>query len=94
MATELYFNIDNGYLEGLCRGFRGGILTKADYLNLIQCENVDGVFIEWLIAMLCEGYEDFLIKLSCRRSEGPTPGNRLCRYSTERAISTRRFGDR
>lgn len=46
MATELYFNIDNGYLEGLCRGFRGGILTKGDYLNLIQCETVDDLKVQ------------------------------------------------
>jgi len=35
------FNIDNGYLEGLCRGFKNGILKQADYLNLVQCESLD-----------------------------------------------------
>jgi len=35
------FNIDNGYLEGLCRGFKTGILTQNDYLNLVQCETLD-----------------------------------------------------
>lgn len=35
------FNIDNGYLEGLCRGFKNGILKQADYLNLVQCETLD-----------------------------------------------------
>lgn len=40
---ELYFNIDSGYLEGICRGFRGGILTRADYINLVQCESLEGV---------------------------------------------------
>ena len=35
------FNIDNGYLEGLCRGFKNGILRQADYLNLVQCETLD-----------------------------------------------------
>lgn len=38
----LYFNIDNGYLEGLVRGFRNGILKQTDYLNLVQCETLDG----------------------------------------------------
>ena len=38
------FNIDNGYLEGLCRGFKNGILKQADYLNLVQCETLDGEF--------------------------------------------------
>ena len=35
------FNIDNGYLEGLCRGFKNGILRQADYLNLVQCETLE-----------------------------------------------------
>jgi len=35
------FNIDNGYLEGLCRGFKNGILKQTDYLNLVQCETLD-----------------------------------------------------
>ncbi len=36
------FNIDNGYLEGLCRGFKNGILRQGDYLNLVQCETLEG----------------------------------------------------
>ena len=36
------FNIDNGYLEALCRGFKNGILRQNDYLNLVQCETLDG----------------------------------------------------
>jgi len=38
---ELTFNIDHGYLEGLVRGFKGGILTQHDYGNLVQCENLE-----------------------------------------------------
>ena len=37
-----FFNIDHGYLEGLCRGFKNGILKQADYLNLVQCETLEG----------------------------------------------------
>ena len=40
--SELLFNIDNGYLEGLVRGFKGGVLKQADYLNLVQCETLEG----------------------------------------------------
>ena len=40
--AELTFNIDNGYLEGLVRGFKGGILRQTDYLNLVQCETLEG----------------------------------------------------
>lgn len=39
---EYIFNVDNGYLEGLVRGFRSGILSRGDYLNLVQCETVEG----------------------------------------------------
>ncbi|XP_064103697.1 V-type proton ATPase subunit d 1 [Macrobrachium rosenbergii] len=35
------FNIDCGYLEGLVRGFKNGILKQTDYLNLVQCETLD-----------------------------------------------------
>ncbi|XP_022092209.1 V-type proton ATPase subunit d-like [Acanthaster planci] len=38
MTTEISFNINDGYLEGLVRGFKGGILKQPDYLNLVQCE--------------------------------------------------------
>lgn len=39
--NSLNFNLDNGYLEGLVRGFKGGILKHADYHNLIQCETLE-----------------------------------------------------
>ena len=42
MMSEMSFNIDNGYLEGLVRGFKGGILKQTDYLNLVQCETLEG----------------------------------------------------
>ncbi|KAG9333740.1 hypothetical protein JZ751_010291, partial [Albula glossodonta] len=39
--TELSFNVDSGYLEGLVRGFKAGILKQADYQNLAQCETLE-----------------------------------------------------
>lgn len=42
MDSAVYFNIDNGFLEGVVRGFRSGILTQTQYLNLTQCETLDG----------------------------------------------------
>ena len=39
------FNINNGFLEGLCRGMRCGVLKDADYMNLVQCETLEGNFI-------------------------------------------------
>lgn len=41
---DFMFNIDGGYLEGLCRGFKCGILKQADYLNLVQCETLEGLY--------------------------------------------------
>lgn len=43
MFLETLFNIDNGYLEGLVRGFKCGILKQADYLNLVQCETLEDI---------------------------------------------------
>ncbi|XP_023350812.1 V-type proton ATPase subunit d 1 isoform X2 [Sarcophilus harrisii] len=38
---ELYFNVDNGYLEGLVRGLKAGVLSQSDYVNLVQCETLE-----------------------------------------------------
>ena len=40
--AEYLFNVDSGYLEGLVRGFRSGILSRPDYINLVQCETIEG----------------------------------------------------
>uniref|UniRef100_A0A8C5QKP5 ATPase H+ transporting V0 subunit d2 n=1 Tax=Leptobrachium leishanense TaxID=445787 RepID=A0A8C5QKP5_9ANUR len=40
-TSDFYFNVDNGYLEGLVRGFKGGILKSSDYINLAQCETLE-----------------------------------------------------
>ena len=36
------FNIDNGYLEGIVRGFKSKILKQTDYFNLTQCDHLEG----------------------------------------------------
>lgn len=41
MLLDAIFNVDNGYLEGLVRGFKCGILKSADYMNLVQCETLE-----------------------------------------------------
>lgn len=38
----IFFNIEGGYLEGIVRGFKAGILTTANYVNLAQCESLEG----------------------------------------------------
>lgn len=42
MKDDLLFNLDHGYAEGLCRGFKSGILKASDYQNLVQCETLEG----------------------------------------------------
>ncbi len=42
MKDDLFFNLDHGYVEGLCRGFKSGILKAAEYQNLVQCETLEG----------------------------------------------------
>jgi V-type H+-transporting ATPase subunit d len=40
-GTLLTFNINDGYLEGIVRGYHLGLLTKADYGQLTQCDALD-----------------------------------------------------
>lgn len=40
-SSDLFFNIDHGYLEGLVRGFKSGLLREFDYTNLTQCETIE-----------------------------------------------------
>ncbi|KAG0661441.1 H(+)-transporting V0 sector ATPase subunit d [Maudiozyma exigua] len=37
----VYFNIDNGYIEGVICGYRNGFLTSNQYLNLTQCDTLE-----------------------------------------------------
>jgi V-type H+-transporting ATPase subunit d len=38
----LAFNMSNGFLEGVVRGYKGALLTQGNYHNLTQCENLEG----------------------------------------------------
>jgi V-type H+-transporting ATPase subunit d len=37
----LTFNVDHGYLEGIVRGYRSGLLSSSQYINLTQCESME-----------------------------------------------------
>ena len=41
--NSLNFNLSHGYLEGIVRGYKGGILSVVDYSNLTQCETIEGI---------------------------------------------------
>ncbi|TPP66869.1 Vacuolar-type H+-ATPase subunit d [Fasciola gigantica] len=40
-VSLLNFNADNGYLEGLARGIKAGLLKQTDYHVLVQCETLE-----------------------------------------------------
>ncbi|KAF9220956.1 ATPase V0 complex subunit D [Gyrodon lividus] len=37
----LFFNVNNGFLEGIVRGYKAGILTQGHYASLTQCESLE-----------------------------------------------------
>lgn len=37
----LFFNVSAGFLEGVVRGYKAGILTQAQYATLTQCETLE-----------------------------------------------------
>jgi len=50
------FNMNDGYLEALVRGFRSGLLGRSDYDNLIQCDTLD----DMKLYLSSTDYGDFL----------------------------------
>eukprot|EP00055_Hartaetosiga_balthica_P003545 m.8152 g.8152 ORF g.8152 m.8152 type:complete len:350 (-) comp3032_c0_seq1:23-1072(-) len=38
---SLFYNMTDGYFEGLVRGFRSGILRRPEYLTLSQCDTLE-----------------------------------------------------
>lgn len=56
----LYFNIDNGYVEGIVRGYRNGLLTSNQYLNLTQCETLEDLKLQ----LSSTDYGNFLTNVS------------------------------
>ncbi|GJD06114.1 V-type proton ATPase subunit d 1 [Galdieria sulphuraria] len=37
------FNVDDGYIEALVRGYKSSLLSSVDYVNLTQCETLEDV---------------------------------------------------
>jgi len=46
-GSSLTFNVNDGYMEGLLRGFVSGILRKQDYNVLTQCETLEDMKIHF-----------------------------------------------
>ncbi|KAH8551959.1 ATP synthase subunit [Umbelopsis sp. PMI_123] len=43
MASATVWNADNGFVDGILRGYKSGILNSSHYLNLTQCETLEDV---------------------------------------------------
>lgn len=55
-GSMLTYNVNDGYLEALLRGYVSGILTKQDYQNLTQCETLE----DMKLHLASTDYGDFL----------------------------------
>lgn len=77
----LLFNVNNGYIEGIVRGYRNGLLTGQNYSNLTQCDNIDDLKLQ-----LGPIYGDFLTSLP------PNPStSMLASKTTDKLISEFRY---
>ena len=52
----LFFNIDYGYIEGVVRGYRNGLLAENHYVNLTQCDTLEDLKLQ----LSATDYGDFL----------------------------------
>ncbi|KAI7862518.1 ATP synthase subunit [Spinellus fusiger] len=41
MTSALYYNETNGYVDGILRGYRSGIISRTQYSNLTQSETLE-----------------------------------------------------
>ncbi|EHA57153.1 H(+)-transporting V0 sector ATPase subunit d [Pyricularia oryzae] len=77
----LLFNVNNGYIEGIVRGYRNGLLTGSNYANMTQCESVDDLKLQ-----LGPSYGDFLASLP------PNPStSALAAKATDKLVSEFRY---
>lgn len=56
----LYFNVSHGYIEGLIRGYRSGLITSQVYQNLSQCETLEDLKLQ----LSATEYSNFLSNVS------------------------------
>ncbi|KAF7797466.1 hypothetical protein EIP86_008663 [Pleurotus ostreatoroseus] len=49
----LLFNVDAGFLEGIVRGYKAGLLTQTQYNNLTQCETIEGAWVTFATVTGC-----------------------------------------
>jgi len=77
----LFFNVNNGYIEGVVRGYRNSLLTSANYSNLTQCETLDDLKLQ-----LSPSYGDVLANVP-----SPLSTSTIASKATEKLISEFRY---
>jgi V-type H+-transporting ATPase subunit d len=78
----LTFNVDDGYLEGLLRGFRSGFLTSSDFVSLTQCDTLEDVRMH----LTGTDYGTFL-----QNEPAPLSTKTIAEYATRKLIDEFRF---
>jgi len=73
--------VNNGYIEGIVRGYRNSLLTGQNYSNLTQCETIDDLKLQ-----LGPAYGDFLATLPPKPSTSS-----LAARTTDKLISEFRY---
>ena len=48
----IFFNTNHGYLEGLVRGFKNGLLNQAEYQALTQCDTLEDLKLHLSVSKL------------------------------------------
>lgn len=56
----VFFNVDNGFIEGVVRGYRNGLLTSNQYINLTQCDTLEDLKLQ----LSSTDYGNFLSSVS------------------------------
>ncbi|KAH6561525.1 hypothetical protein BASA50_011238 [Batrachochytrium salamandrivorans] len=52
----LFFNVEDGFLEGIVRGYKSGVLNNSNYVNLTQCETLE----DFKLQLAATDYGNFL----------------------------------
>lgn len=78
----LLFNVDDGYLEGILRGYRSGFLTNADFISLTQCETLEDVRMH----LTGTDYGNFL-----QNEPAPLSTKTIAEYATKKWVDEFRF---
>ncbi|KAI9808338.1 MAG: H(+)-transporting V0 sector ATPase subunit d [Phylliscum demangeonii] len=77
----LFYNVQNGYIEGVVRGYRNSLLSGQNYGTLIQCETIDDLKLQ-----LTPSYGEFFASLP------PNPStSALAHKATDKMVSEFRY---